>query len=299
MFGYVKVFQPELKVREYEMYKGVYCSLCQTLGKRYGLLARMTLSYDFTFLALFLMALRDEKPSFSRGRCPFHPLKKRPLCGGECAVSLDYAADVAMLLVYHKLSDTVADERFFKRLGARFLRVLYNRDYRLAAKRRPAEAQAATTYMEAQRSIEQSDRVCVDAAAEPTAVFLKCLASAQLPQDVDHDAAERFAYCLGRFIYLADAADDLEKDLKSGSFNPYIAADRENAAYTSTWLCRTRQYAVSSLHACAAVCAETLDLLPIKRFEGILHNVICAGMPAVILRIMQGKQEERSDEQSL
>ena len=56
MFGYVKVFRPELKVCEYEQYKGVYCSLCQTLGKRYGFASRMTLSYDFTFLALLLMA---------------------------------------------------------------------------------------------------------------------------------------------------------------------------------------------------------------------------------------------------
>lgn len=299
MFGYVKVFQPELKVREHEAYKGIYCALCQTLGKRYGLLARMTLSYDFTFLALFLLSLRDEQVSFKRGRCPFHPLKKRPLCCGECTASLDYTADVAMLLVYHKLEDTVCDERFFKRLGARFMRLLYKRDYLLAAKRRPDEAAAAVRYMQAQHEVECDPAVIVDAAAEPTADFLRYLASRQLPDDFDPFEAERFAYCLGRFIYLADAADDLEKDLHSGNFNPYIAADCGKHTKDTVWLSSTRQYAAQSLHACAAVCAESLEALPIKRFRGILQNVICAGMPAVITRISQDKQEDNTDEQSL
>lgn len=299
MFGYVKVLRSELKVSEYEAYKGVYCSLCQTLGKRYGPLARMTLSYDFTFLALFLMALRDEKTAFMQGRCPFHPFKNRPLCTGACTVSLDYAADVAMLLMFHKLSDTVEDERFLKRIGARFLRVLYKRDFRLAAKRRPAEAEAAQTFMNNQNRIEHAEHPCVDAAAEPTAAFLRTLVTAQLPSNDDTADAERFAYCLGRFIYLADAADDLQKDLQNGNFNPYIAAENTNTLYDSAWIEQTRRYAAESLHACAAVCAETYDNLPIKRFDGILRNVIYYGMPAVIARISQGKQEDDSDEKPL
>lgn len=57
MFGYVKAYKPELKVRDYEQYKAVYCSLCKTLGREYGLFARLTLSYDFTFAALLRLAL--------------------------------------------------------------------------------------------------------------------------------------------------------------------------------------------------------------------------------------------------
>ena len=58
MFGYIKADKPEMKIKEFEIYKAVYCSLCKELGKSYGLLARLTLSYDFTFLALLNMALK-------------------------------------------------------------------------------------------------------------------------------------------------------------------------------------------------------------------------------------------------
>ena len=56
MFGYVKIYKPELKVKHYEAYKGVYCSLCKTLKKEYGAFASLTLNYDFTLLALTRLA---------------------------------------------------------------------------------------------------------------------------------------------------------------------------------------------------------------------------------------------------
>lgn len=298
MFGYIKVYQPELKMREYELYKGVYCALCETLGKRYGLTARMTLSYDFTFLALFLMALSDDDVTFSKGRCPFHPTKKKTMCGDSPA--LDYAADVAMLLTYHKLSDTIADESFVKRTVARVGRFLIKRDYRLAVERRPDEADAALQYMQGQAAAERDNTSLVDAAAEPTAAFLSVLASSALPKDAEHrETAERFGYCLGRFIYLADAADDIADDLKNGNYNPYIACDLSVSLASSAALQARRHYAGESLHACAAVCAECYEQLPIKRFDGILRNVLYYGMPSVIRRITQGTQEDDEFEKSV
>ena len=61
MLGYVRAYRPEMKFKDYDMYKGVYCSLCKSIGKRYGLLARLTLSYDFTFLAILRMAVRENR----------------------------------------------------------------------------------------------------------------------------------------------------------------------------------------------------------------------------------------------
>lgn len=52
MFGYVRIDKGELKVKEYEAYRGIYCSLCRALSKRYGLFSRLILSYDMTFLAM-------------------------------------------------------------------------------------------------------------------------------------------------------------------------------------------------------------------------------------------------------
>ena len=82
MFGYVRPQKSELRVREYEAYRAVYCSLCRQLGKSYGMFARMTLSYDCTFFALWLMALHKKCLGFREGRCVVNPLKKCGACIG-------------------------------------------------------------------------------------------------------------------------------------------------------------------------------------------------------------------------
>ena len=132
MFGYVRIYKPELKMAEFEHYQGVYCSLCKQLGKRYGVMARMTLSYDFTFLAVFRMALSDTCTGFKKGRCTFNPLKKRTCCCENTHV--EFAADAATLLMYHKLKDNMADNGFFHSLPARLLLPFASRAKKKAAK---------------------------------------------------------------------------------------------------------------------------------------------------------------------
>ncbi|MGN0171473.1 MAG: DUF5685 family protein [Acutalibacteraceae bacterium] len=286
MFGYVRIFKPDLKMREFDQYQGVYCTLCRRLGKKYGFTARMTLSYDFTFLALFLMAFDEECPVFSKGHCSFHPFKKRLCCGGENGTpAIEYAADVAMLLTYGKLTDSLEDEGLFGRMKARVGKLLTARAYRKAAACRPDEAQAVQQYLERQRTLEKVHTACVDAAAEPTALLLSRLASNSLPLGVPTETAARFGYCLGRFIYLADAADDLEKDIKSGNYNPYAAMYALEKNADEKTLATVRSYASESLYACVAACVESYEQLPVKRFDGILRNVLFCGMPYMIRQI--------------
>ena len=76
MLGYVRICKEELKVKEYELYRGLYCSLCRRLGREYGQLSRLMLSYDVTFLVLVALSAADVTPQFRRGRCPFNPTAK-------------------------------------------------------------------------------------------------------------------------------------------------------------------------------------------------------------------------------
>ncbi|MCC8022859.1 MAG: DUF5685 family protein, partial [Clostridiales bacterium] len=125
MFGYIRDYRPLLDDEAYESYRGVYCSLCRELGRRYGLLARMTLSYDGTFLALLRMS-GQEAPGFADCRCSFNPTRKCRQCRG-CDTHLAYAAQVSMLMVYYKLDHPAAGEWDFKLLGARALQRLRRR----------------------------------------------------------------------------------------------------------------------------------------------------------------------------
>lgn len=53
MFGYVKVAEDDLKVKEYKRYKKYYCDLCRHIAN-YSQIARMMLSYDMVFFSLLL-----------------------------------------------------------------------------------------------------------------------------------------------------------------------------------------------------------------------------------------------------
>ena len=76
MFGYLQPYKPYLMIKDFELYKSVYCGLCKQLGRDYGFLTRLILSYDCTFYAILLMSLKRSCTGFSDGRCKFNPLKK-------------------------------------------------------------------------------------------------------------------------------------------------------------------------------------------------------------------------------
>ena len=115
MLGYVRINKPELKVKEYELYKGLYCSLCKAMGKHFGLLSRLTLSYDITFLVLVRMSFLGTVPDFRTGRCPFNPAKKCNYCKNS-EDQFRYAAAVSMMMFYYKIKDNICDGSFFKKL---------------------------------------------------------------------------------------------------------------------------------------------------------------------------------------
>ena len=109
MFGYIRTDVPELRVRENEYYRAVYCGLCRAQGKCTGQCSRMTLSYDMTFLALLRLAISKETPEIKSGRCLAHPFKKRAYVA-DCD-ALSYCAYASALLFYGKTVDDILDEK--------------------------------------------------------------------------------------------------------------------------------------------------------------------------------------------
>ena len=284
MFGYVKMWKPELKMAEYEQYQGVYCSLCKQLGRRYGLAARLTLSYDFTLLALLGMALSPDCPGFEKSRCSFHPGKKCLRC--EASEPLLLASDAAVLLTYHKLRDTIADSGFRKRLAARLLLPFASHYAKRAARLRPGLAAEMTDYMQRQQALEEAKTASIDAAAAPTAELLASLAALCAVSEEQREPLRRFGYCLGRWIYLMDAVDDLEQDAAAGGYNPYLLS-RQLEDGDAAAMAETRRYALLTLNACLAECEAAYHLLDRYHFDGILQNILQLGMPAEQRRVTE------------
>lgn len=275
MFGYVKPYNPELRVRELEEYKAVYCGLCKQLGRSFGVFARFTLSYDFAFLAMLKTALDSEIcPETERCACIAHPFCKRIRVRENAAMQM--AARAAMISVYYKLLDDRADEGFFRRIGAALLLPFAKRARRraLAFADGAAADEAAAKMSAAQAQLETEKCPIPDAAAEPTANFLaavlkNCAATAEQAA-----VLKRFGYLLGRYVYLCDALDDLEDDRRRGRYNPFLYAGGEAAIA-----------AKNALFLTTAELSDDFDLLELHRYEGILENIIRIGLRAEVIRI--------------
>ena len=288
MFGYVRLHKPTITMGEYEQYRGVYCTLCRRLGKRYGLGARMTLSYDMTFLALLHAALETDGPDFCAGRCSFNPTKKCLKC--QNTVATDLAADLGTLLAYYKLRDTLADEKFLKKLGAACVYPILAAYRRRAATRRPDADREIAAMMAAQAQAEAVHTSSIDRAAEPFAKLLAYMATLVAQDNKQRVVLERFGYCLGRWVYLIDAVDDLADDLAGGQYNPYALA-KDLRADDADGIKACREYAALTLNACLAECVAAYNLLDIRRFDGILRNILEEGMPAAQRRVILGEDK--------
>lgn len=276
MFGYIRAAKPELRVREYETYKAVYCSLCRRLGKSYGPVARMTLSYDFTFLALLNMSLQSGCDGFERKRCAFNPLKKCNYCKNDTAVDMPAAA--AMILLYYKILDNTHDEKGFKKLGYIIMQPIFSSAHKRAAKKYPEIENAARAYVSAQNALENDGCTELDRAADPTAAVMSEILSFCSENPAQKRVLSRLGYCIGRYIYLLDAACDLEDDIKNGSYNVLKSECNENS----------REYAANrvrgQLYFCINEAAKAFELLDIKKYRDILGNIIYLGLEDTFIK---------------
>lgn len=281
MFGYVRPFKPELKVRELEDYKAVYCGLCRAMGKRHGFLARFTLNYDFTFLAMVL-AYQPEPCRFSQCRCPAHPFRKRKTCGGMPA--LDVAADESMILSYQKLKDDVADNGFFRGLGARIAAWFLKPAYKKAAAARPEFDRAVTTCLEELYQLERERVASLDRPADAFARILQA-AAVDTGDEARNRALSQLLYHVGRWIYLIDAWDDLEEDLAKNEYNPV------NARYEGKAQEHIEEMRTTLLHSRNLACGA-YELAKAERWDGILTNILYTGLPAVEELVLTGRWQK-------
>ena len=265
MLGYIMAYKPEMRIKEFEMYKAVYCTLCKQLGRDYGIFARFTLSYDFTFLALLKMSLTDGDTECERKRCAFNPLKKCNYCKTNTD-DFDFSAAVAMIMMYYKLLDNISDEKGIKRLGFMALKPLFALAYKKAAKKQPEADRIVADYITAQNILEKQNCDNLDAAANPTAECLSKLFMLCAENDFNKRALSRLGYCMGRYIYILDAAADLEKDIRK---NRYNVLKNYGDACVRTEI---------QLTACINEAVKAFELLNIYRYKNILGNIIYLGL---------------------
>lgn len=280
MYGYVRPSLARLSEEEQNRFRAIYCGLCRTLGQRHGLAARFILNYDFTFLALLLA---DGAAGASlHGRCMAHPLSGRDWIASSEALEL--AADCSVILAWWQIQDALADERGSARVKYAAAAPLLSGAYRSAAAARPGFDRSTQEHLSALRRLEKENCTSMDRAADTFASLLRDVAR-EVTDPVKRRVLEQFLYHLGRWIYLTDAADDLEEDFASGNYNPLIRRFSLTEGKLSE---QARRTLVISLDQSVRQMAAAFELWDFGEWNGVIRSVVYEGLYCVGGAVLEG-----------
>lgn len=256
MFGYVIANLDKLTQEEESRYRSCYCGLCMTLGKRHGMISRITLTYDMTFLILLLSALYEKDYKIETGRCAVHPVRQRKYRHNEFT---DYAADLNVALAYYNFLDDWKDSR---KLTAMCEARLFERKYRRIAEQYPVQSKIIKECLDELSDMEKAGVVNPDL---PAGCFGRLLGGIFAPNEDEYSAGLRaFGNSLGKFIYIMDACLDLKGDIRKERYNPMVAIPSEDFD--------------NILNMLMSDCVEKYGQLPVKRDGKLIENILYSGV---------------------
>lgn len=281
MFGYVNIFKDELKIKDYNTYRAYYCGLCKVLGKKHNQLVRLSLNYDFTFLALITDALAEAPHDFCVSGC-IKKLGKRKII--NTASGLEFAADMNVLLAYFKLKDDIRDNHSLK---ACIAILPFIRRAVLVKKKYPELYASISVSLTRLTFIEEMKCDITDKAAHEFAMIMQVIFEKAEP------SMARFGYILGRLIYIMDAYDDMQEDFIKGNYNPAVL----QYSYKGCLTAELKKALTDNLYYTLAELAQEYEKLDIKKNKPVLDNIIYLGIRAKCDSIIN--ERKNNNEKSL
>lgn len=261
MYGYVVVNKPEMKFREYDIYRSFYCGLCDVLGESYGAGGKISISYDMTFLVMLLTGLYEPDITFERKRCIAHPVQKHDV-RKSCVT--EYVADMNVLMTYYKCVDDWNDDR---KISRKIYADTISGKIKRIQKQYSNKAETIQNQMERLSELEKSGAVNID---EVSACFGNVMAELfAMKNDEWEDCLRNIGFYLGKYIYILDAYEDLNGDIKAGRYN-MLKEHQDESDFDAL--------IEGILNSLMAQCARYFEQLPIILNIEILRNVIYSGV---------------------
>lgn len=196
-----------------------------------------------------------------------HPMSKKPVVRGSTAV--DYAADVMVILAYHKFLDDWHDERSAAGFAGK---LAFGRAYRKLRKQYPNVCMHVEAALSKLSALEAEQSGSIDRTSEAFSDLMESLFTgfAEKYRDAVSPVQERvlsqLGRALGRWIYMIDALDDFAKDEKCGSYNPLL--------YRKNYLAGME---ILLYHSLAEI-EKAYDLLDFAKNREIIENIIFLGL---------------------
>ncbi len=270
MFGFVQANLSDLSEEETRRYRAAYCGLCRTLGERHGVTSRLSLSYDLTFLALLLSSLYEPEETCGECRCVAHPCKKHQYVINECT---EYAADMTVALTYYKCLDDWNDE---KNVSKKCYASSLKKQYGKVKAAWPEQCELIEACINELSVIEREQPDDPDAAAKCFGRLMEGIFLYRRDRWEEH--LRKLGYGLGQYIYLADAAVDLEEDKKKNNYNPLKA------------LSTTPEELRPTLMMVLGDASHAFEMLPLVQDAHLLRNILYSG---IWIKYNLGMQNEK------
>lgn len=275
MYGYIRFYADELKIKDLALFKAYYCGLCHQLKTDYGEKARLLLSYDMTFMAIFLDSLAPEAPEQGKGFCPVSPFKKKPL-----VISNDSLAKAALLTVmmgYYKLDDAWEDDRAY---SAGLAKLVFKKAFAQAKLKDPATAQMAEKYLMEFYANEKRPDIDLDTLTHPFAQLVAEIMALNAPTELK-EQLRKMGYHAGRWLYFIDALDDLPQDVADRQFNAFTATlPYDSQDWHKFYLAAEEDIYANLFFSLEELC-QIFTTLPLKRNQELIENIFFLGIRGI------------------
>ena len=261
MFGYIIINKAEMKFKEFDVYHSFYCGICRDLKRKYGACGQLSLSYDMTFLAILLTGLYDPETRTGSCKCVAHPFENHLTRNN---VFTEYAADMNVLFAHYKCQDDWKDEKKFWKLF--YGRLLEGRTGKLNDVY-GNKIRKINLLMQEFSEAEKSQDADIDTLA---GLFGRVMAEiVAVREDEWAENLKCLGFFLGKFIYICDAYEDVEDDIRKGTPNPlkhrYENPDFEEESKTILMMMMSE-------------CCKEFEKLPILENVEILRNILYSGV---------------------
>ncbi|MGM9973852.1 MAG: DUF5685 family protein [Clostridiaceae bacterium] len=276
MFGYVLPYKPELKIKDYEIFKAYYCGLCRSIKEHFGNIPRLSINYDMAFVALLLDGMNDTPGDFYLDTCMIHPFKKRMIIKDNKA--LTYSAYLNVALTYYKLCDDVEDDKKIKDHIYRFVfkgyKEIFSNKYKKLDLTLKKRLNSLSLY---ERDLNFTS---LDEISEPFSLLTAEVISDfyKIDETLEGQTLYRLGYNLGKWIYLMDALDDLKEDMLKNKFNPISSAFNKDSIPFEEFYNGIKDRIEFSILTCANEVFTNYKKLKLFKNNDIIDNILRLGL---------------------
>lgn len=282
MFGYVYPFKPDLKIRHYNTFKSYYCSLCHEIKKNYGNIPRISINFDTTFMAILLDSFSNNKHSIEKKICIIHPVEKKLIVKNNS--SINYASHITMILTHNKIIDDINDEN---NLFSKIVLPISNKYIKKLPNYLKNLNEVIFNQLNDLKNLEDSKKkLSIDEFSHPFGNVIKNIfefygKTNNFPEN-DLQYLKNLGYNLGKWIYIIDAFNDLEKDIKNNSFNPILNLEdtiKKDEITITEFKTQIKDKFSSLLTYINLKCLENFQKLSLVKNYDLIENILQLGMP--------------------